>query len=650
MSVHQPSLNPQLRLLDRMVADGLITAEQREATLNHVQAFGDRLEEALLDTNSVTEANLLKYLAGLYRTRFVSTEKLAKADIDRLTLDKVPKKLAVQHGVFPVLFDPRAGVLSVVTADPHNAVALDEIKLVSGVREVRAFVARPRAVKAAVAKAYSGDIHAFATLDRDAHQQFTTMLDVYERNLVSDESMAVALAREDRPRERVLSGEELESGTGAAGRGLHDKGYLETLNVLVSLLESSRQDLSGHSAQVARLIRQIGERIGVTQSQLTCFQIAAFIHDLGKAGAYHLTALNVAEYEGHAASARKVVLSPLQLMEAVGLPHEVRSAVESMYERFDGNGLPKGIRGKDIPLGARVLAIADTYADLTQNPRNPFRKRLSPSEACDVLDRYKGTVLDPNLVDLFRHTVSGEDLKARLLANRHRALVVDPDPEETTVLELRMVEQGFEVQQARTADQALAHLRTGEFELVVSELDLKPSDGFALLAESRKHAWGQKLPWIILTSRTASEDARRAFELGASDFMVKPFSADLLVAKLKQVMEREAVARGANRGVSGSLLEMGLPDMVQVLWHGRKTGALKIRSAKDNGEIHFVDGQIWNAMWGTLRGEEAFYAMLGLTEGTFFLDPNHRADAQVIQGSPEALLLEGMRRLDEGAR
>lgn len=642
--------SPQNRLLDKMVADGLITPEQREATLNHLQAFGDRLEEALLDTNAVTEANLLKYLAGVYRTRFVSTEKLAKADIDRLTLDKIPKKLAVQHGVFPVLFDAKAGALSVVTADPHNAMALDEIKLVSAVREVRAFVARPRAVKAAIAKAYSGDIHAFATLDRDAHQQFTSMLDVYERNLVTDESMAVALAKEDRPRERVLSAEELESGSNPAARGVHDKGYVETLNVLVSLLENSRQDLRGHSAQVARLIRQLGERIGLTESQLTCLQISAFIHDLGKAGAYHLTSLNVAEYEGHAASARKVVHSPIQLMEAVGLPHEVRNAVEGMYERFDGAGLPKGIKGKDIPLGARILAIADTYADLTQNPRNPFRKRLEPAEACDVLDRYKGTVLDPNLVDLFRHTVSGEDLKARLLANRHRALVIDSDPEEMTVLELRMVEQGFEVQQARTSDQALQRLRTGEFELVVSELDLKPNDGFALLGEARKHAWGQKLPWIILTSRSASEDARRAFELGASDFMVKPFSADLLVAKLKQVMEREAVARGASRGVSGSLLEMGLPDMVQVLWHGRKSGSLKIQSAKEKGEIHFVEGQIWNAMWSTLRGEEAFYAMLGLTEGTFFLDPNFKADSQVIQGSPEALLLEGMRRMDEGGR
>ncbi len=637
------------RLLEQMVRDGIITEAQREATLNHVQAFGDRVEEALIDNDSVSEAALLKYLAGLYRTRFVSTEKLAKADIDQVTLSKVPKKLAVAHGVFPVLFDPKSGALSVVTADPGNPQALDEIKLVSGVREVRAFVARPRAVKAAVAKAYSGDIHAFANLDKAAHAQFTSMLDVYERNLVSDESMTESLAREERPRERVISEEDLKSG-GSKGRvGLNDRGYVETLNVLVSLLENSRQDLRGHSAQVSRLIKKIAERIGLTGSQLTSLQIAAFLHDLGKAGAYHLTTLNVAEYEGHATQARKTLTSPARLMEAVGLTSETKYAVEQMYERFDGQGFPEGLRGKDIALGARILAIADTYADLTQNPRNPFRKRLRPAEACEVLSRYKGSVFDPNLVDLFKQTVTGEDLKARLLANRHRALVVDPDPEETTVLELRMVEQGFEVQQAHTAEQALKFLQSGEFEIAVTEVDFGGgTDGYALLSEVRKHDWGKKLPWIFVTSRSASADARRAFELGAADFMQKPVSADLLVAKLKQIMEREATQTGAiSRGVSGSLTEMGLPDMVQVLWHGRKTGSLKIRSGQEQGEIHFVQGMIFNALWMTQRGEEAFYAMLRLQEGTFALDPNFTAESQVIQASPEALLLEGMRRLDE---
>jgi response regulator RpfG family c-di-GMP phosphodiesterase len=376
--------------------------------------------------------------------------------------------------------------------------------------------------------------------------------------------------------------------------------------------------------------------------------VASYVHDLGKMGAYHLTTLNVAEYEGHRTQAEKQYKSPLRLLEAVQLPREVAQSVESMYERFDGKGLPEGLSAKEIPIGARLLAIADTYADLTQNPRNPFRKTLRPVQACEVLERYKGSIFDPNLVDLFKHTVTGEDLKARLLANRHRALIIDPDPEETTVLELRLVEQGFEVSQAHAVEQALKILEKGEIEIVVSELDLGEADGFGLLEQAKKQPWGQRVPWVIVTGRSGRADAQRAFDLGAADFLSKPVSPDLLVAKLKQIIEREATRGGGPaRGVAGSLQEMSLPDMVQVLWHGRKGGSLKIRSGPNVGEIHFVGGAIYNAMWANLRGEEAFFAMLGLNQGDFSLDPNFVAPQQVIMDSPEALLLEGMRRMDE---
>jgi response regulator RpfG family c-di-GMP phosphodiesterase len=617
-----------------------------------MQRSGERVEEALLDMNFLEEVTLLKYLAALHKTRFVSTEKLAKADIDRLTLDKVPKKLAERDLIFPVLFDSASNVLSVVTPNPDNAPALHDIQLASNVKEVRAFVGRPRSVRAAINKAFNGDIHAFATLDRSAHEQFTTMLDVYERNLVSEESLTLSVAKEASTAERVLSAQDFSAKATTSGKGINDESYLETLNVLVSLIENTRADLRGHSAQVARLLKKICERIGLPESTRAALVVAGHIHDLGKMGAYHLTTLNVAEYEGHRAQAQKQYKAPLRLLEAVQLPREVAQAVEQMYERYDGKGLPEGSSGKEIALGARLLAIADTYADLTQNPRNPFRKTLRPVQACEVLERYRGTVFDPNLVDLFKHTVTGEDLKARLLANRYRALIVDPDPEETTVLELRMVEQGFEVAQARAADQALKLLEKGDIDIVVSELDLQPIDGFALLAEARKQTWGQKVPWVIVTGRTGGgrTDAQRAFELGAIDFLTKPLSADLLVAKLRQIIERESTRGRPARGVAGSLQEMGLPEMVQVLGYGRKTGSLKIRSGANSGEIHFVGGAIFNALWATLRGEEAFYAMLGLHEGEFSLDPNFSAPQQVIHATSEALLLEGMRRLDEAGR
>jgi CheY-like chemotaxis protein len=203
------------------------------------------------------------------------------------------------------------------------------------------------------------------------------------------------------------------------------------------------------------------------------------------------------------------------------------------------------------------------------------------------------------------------------------------------------------VKTARTVEQAIHALSGGEVDLVVGEVDLGKSDGLALLAQARKEQWGKDLPWVIYTRRQERAVAQKAFELGVLDFVNKPASADVLVAKLKALLEKSAAVK-ATRGVSGSLREMGLPDMVQVLFHGRKTGKLKIRSGAGAGEIHFQNGDVVNALWGEQRGAEAFYAMLKLADGEFGLDPSFKPGARVINESAEALLLEGMRRLDEG--
>jgi len=240
----------------------------------------------------------------------------------------------------------------------------------------------------------------------------------------------------------------------------------------------------------------------------------------------------------------------------------------------------------------------------------------------------------------------GEELATRLLASRAQSLVVDTDPEETTVLELRMSEQGFAVKTARSAEQALKVLSEGETDLVVSEIDLGASDGLALLAEARTQPWGKDVAWVVYTRRQERAIAQKAFELGVLDYVTKPASADVLVAKLKALLDQRATRN--TRGVSGSLREMGLPDMVQVLFHGRKSGNLKIRSPEGAGAIHFVDGNVVDAAWRELRGEDAFYAMLKIGDGEFALDPSFRAAERVIHQSSEALLLEGMRRMDEG--
>jgi hypothetical protein len=282
---------------------------------------------------------------------------------------------------------------------------------------------------------------------------------------------------------------------------------------------------------------------------------AAYLHDLGKMGAYHLTALNVVEYDGHRVAALKTYEMPAHLMAAVGLSAETLDAVTSMYERYDGEGFPDGRAGQQIPLGARILAITDTYADLTQNPRNAYRKLLPPAEACEVLVRHRGTIFDPDLVDVFRTTIGGSDVRQKLLD---------------------------------------------------------------------------------------------AFELGFGAVRSRPASRQGAAGELRQAGAESARETGA--GVSGALAEMSVADLVQLLWQGRKTCALRIEAEDGGGEIHFAEGQVYNARWGGLRGEEAFYEMVTLREGTFRVDPTFKPSLRAITATSEALLLEGMRRLDESGQ
>jgi response regulator RpfG family c-di-GMP phosphodiesterase len=758
--VSGPLAAPKTKAADLLLRAQALPKQQFDRVVALVKQHNERAEDVMIDHDIMSEADLLRALSAVYRTNYLSTERLAKADIPRATVQMIPRRVAETLGVFPVLFDRAKNVLSVVTADPDNVEVLRDIQLVSGAQEVKAFVARPAAIVAAIRKHHAGDTRAFDVLERaGVDYNFGNQVLPDGRVMAAKDSFRQAVGSapelaqgsapqlpvappataanrapplpagargprvpvdeadelvmpkpprnpqrtpEDEPEPRAprrtgqmslsvppppppsnqpaplpapqparpapstrqeppsMAPPPAARGKGSPGTDAptsdvvrqnvleHDT-TVELLTVLVSLLENSRQELRGHSSQVARLLRRVAERMNLDRAETQAMIVAGLIHDLGKMGQFHLTALNCAEYEGHRVAAQKAYDTPVRLLESVRLTPSIKNAVFHMYERVDGRGFPDKLVGKEIPLGARLLSVADTYADLTQNPRNPFRKVLGPAEAMDVLLTHKGTIFDPSILDLFKALVLGEDMKAKLLASRYRVLLVDADPEESTVLELRMVEQGFDVKTARSVEAArkLASAEGADFDLVVCELELPDADGLAFLSEARKESWGRDMPWVVHTQKQGRTEANRAFELGAMDFVAKPVQADVLVAKLKAMLDQWSTGRGA-KGVSGSLREMGLPDIVQVLFHGRKTGKLNVRSGGKNGEIHFLEGNIANAIVGDVTGAPAFYALLKFAEGDFALDPGFIPPKRVMVESSEALLLEGMRRMDEG--
>ncbi len=638
-----------------------LTPAQQEGAVHHAHRTGERIEEALIESGVVKEADLLKLLAAHYQTRFVSTERLAKADIDRRTLERVPHKIAERLQVFPVVFDRRAQSLSIVVAAPGEDDVEKQIQVVSGVRDVRAYVARPAAIRAAIAKYYEQDPRAFALLaEREASTH--SSLDLYDPSPFGGDAgfedpfsgLLPAEAARPEPTPQEAPRREPARPLAPAGvipndeppaepRGIDPEAYLETLNVCVSLLEQDRGELRAHSSQVARLCRRVADRVGLSASDRHALSIAAYLHDIGKGGqGYHLTALNVARNEGHRLQATKTREMPAKLFASAQIPDGARRALAHLYERFDGQGFPDHLAGKDIPYASRVLAIVETYCDLVGNPRNPYRKVLTPPEALSVVRELAGTLFDPTLADLLRHLAAGD----QDAIGRTRALIVDPDPEETTVLEMRLIEHGFAVRVARDLASARAELADPP-DLIVSEVDLERSgEGFELVTALGELADERRPAVIFLTTRADRESVARGFDLGAADYVVKPASAEVVAAKAGQVVAGATRRQGA--GVSGSLKEMSLPDVVQILANGRRGGRLQIVAGGMRGEIHFAEGQIYDARFGSVSGEEAFYALLKLADGTFALDPTFAPQRRVIHASAEGLLLEGMRRLDEG--
>jgi DNA-binding response OmpR family regulator len=261
-----------------------------------------------------------------------------------------------------------------------------------------------------------------------------------------------------------------------------------------------------------------------------------------------------------------------------------------------------------------------------------------------ALLRYRGKVFDPNVLEVMGR-ILGNSKAESAFGTRQRVLLVEPDPEEATILELHLSDAGLDVHIARTLVQAREALRGAEFELVVAEVILPDGDGIELLAEARTLNGGESLGWVVYTSSNSQSKAQRAFALGALDFVAKPIAVGVFVAKLRAMIDQRT--RKRQGGVSGSLAEMGLPEIVQAVLQGRKSGRLTIERGADRGEVLFLEGSIADATCGTLHGEEAFYALLKLKTGEFSLDPTSVPTTRIIAESPEMLLLEGMRRIDE---
>jgi putative nucleotidyltransferase with HDIG domain len=177
--------------------------------------------------------------------------------------------------------------------------------------------------------------------------------------------------------------------------------YVSTIETLAMAIDAKDQVTHGHIRRVQLYAVGLARHLGVTDAPtIQAIEAAALLHDMGKLAVpeYILNKpgpLTPAEFERmklHASIGADILSS-------INFPYPVVPIVRHHHESWDGSGYPDGLKGTQIPLGARILSVVDCYDALTSD--RPYRPRLADSDATRILLERRGTMYDPLVVDTF---------------------------------------------------------------------------------------------------------------------------------------------------------------------------------------------------------------------------------------------------------
>jgi DNA-binding response OmpR family regulator len=342
-----------------------------------------------------------------------------------------------------------------------------------------------------------------------------------------------------------------------------------------------------------------------------------------------------------------------KILESIDFPWKIKPIIIHHHERYDGKGYPSGLKGREIPIGARILAVVDAFAAMTAN--RPHRRALSREEAVHDLHKNVGSQFDPEVVENFSKVVE-QKYFFRGLGSKPKILLVDDEVDYLTLLKLKLVAEGFDVDTSDNAEDALAQLEKSRPDMLLCDVIMPGTDGIGLLRRMREKPEFADLPVVFLSGRDDNNVKIQALHLGAEDYLLKPVDFFLLAAKIRNVIRRDEKRKkgsgpGPSSGVVGDLKNLGIPEIVQTLHLGLKTACVTVKNEKQgDGVIWFENGRVRHCVVGELEGEEAFYRMLRWLEGPFVIAHGQTTPSRTIEMDEMQLMMEGLRRLDEEGR
>jgi HD-GYP domain-containing protein (c-di-GMP phosphodiesterase class II) len=188
--------------------------------------------------------------------------------------------------------------------------------------------------------------------------------------------------------------------------------YLQAIRGLANAIEARDKCTAGHTDRVSKLAGLVARHLGWNESQIHDLVMGCSLHDIGKIGVPD-SILNKADKLTE--EERRLMNSHpkmgLKIIQGIDLFKPAIPYITAHHERYDGTGYPRGLKGEEIPIEGRLLAVVDAFDAIMAN--RPYRKGAGLKAAASELVTYKGIQFDPKIVDTFLEMLTEEQIDFR---------------------------------------------------------------------------------------------------------------------------------------------------------------------------------------------------------------------------------------------
>lgn len=308
------------------------------------------------------------------------------------------------------------------------------------------------------------------------------------------------------------------------------------MRTLTRTIDAKDRYTNSHSQRVARYAVEIAKRMGKNAEELKNIYYAGLLHDVGK---IHIpdTIINKPSKltDEEFAYIKLHPVSGYYILRDIKENAMIVQGAKWHHERFDGNGYPNGLSGKDIPEVARIIGVADAYDAMTSN--RSYRQIMQQQKVRSEIERGKGTQFDPEIADIMLDMIDADqDYNMRQQTDvRWNVMVVDDDPADLDFIRSALEgEPGYQLYIETTGESALRTLQETPMDIVLLNVQMSGMDGFDVHTRIRKIS---EVPIVFLTQDKHIGTINQIDEQGPVDYLVKPFMPQALLEILHSILQ-----------------------------------------------------------------------------------------------------------------